>query len=156
MHFSEQLILMVILSAVLVIGAVLLVAILFLINLKRLLDEISPENRKVEPGYVFLMLIPLFNLVYGFILYPKISESIENEYNSRSKPLSGDSLRSLGLILAVLMLLSVVVNYVMEDLGGLIGLGYLVIFILYWVKSAGIKNELKRTGVSGRADILDL
>lgn len=57
----------------------LIPAIFFLLTLQKTLNAISPENRKMEPSNVWLMLIPLFNIVWQFIVVDKVSQSIGDE-----------------------------------------------------------------------------
>jgi len=115
----------------------IVVAVLYLLNLQNLLKRISVENRVVEPGNVWLMLIPIFNLVYAFILYPKISESIKNEFLKRGLSDSGDYGKSLGTAMAVLGLCGFI-----PILGGLASIANLVIWIIYWVKMSEYKSKL--------------
>lgn len=113
------------------------VAVLYLLTLQNLLKKVSSESRVIEPGKVWLMLIPLFNLVYAFILYPKISESVKNEFLKRGLADSGDYGRSLGTAMAVLGLCGFI-----PVLGGLAGFANLVIWIIYWVKMSEYKSKL--------------
>mgnify|MGYP001338995570 CR=1 FL=1 len=116
----------------------LVVAILYLLNLQNLMKSIKEENREVSPGNVWLMLIPLFSLVYAFILYPKISASVKKELESREMDTEGDGAKNLGLALAITGALSLI-----PVIGGLAGLANLVIFIMWWVKTAGFKNKFQ-------------
>jgi hypothetical protein len=115
----------------------IVVAVLYLLNLQNLLKIISPENRVVEPSNVWLMLIPLFNLVYAFILYPKISESVKNEFLKRGLADGGDYGKSLGTAMAVLGLCGFI-----PVLGGFASIAHLVIWIIYWVKMSEYKSKL--------------
>ena len=116
----------------------LVVAILYLLNLQNLMKSIKEENREVSPGNVWLMLIPLFSLVYAFILYHKISASVKKELESREMDTEGDGAKNLGLALAITGALSLI-----PVIGGLAGLANLVIFIMWWVKTAGFKNKFQ-------------
>lgn len=138
----------------LVLAISITVAVLYLLNLQNLLKEISPKNRQVEPGNVWLMLIPLFNVIYPFILYPKISDSTKAEYAARGLSPKGDFSRAIGITMPILGLCGWI-----PVLGGLAGLANLVLFIIFWVRTAEYKNELRRnpggTGMSVNPDLLD-
>ncbi len=139
----------------LILAGSITVAVLYLLNLQNLLKQISPENRSVEPGNVWLMFIPIFNLIYPFILYPKISESTYNEYSDRGLDTTGDFGKSIGLVMAICGVLGF-----LPFIGTLAGLAQFVLFIVFWVKTAGYKNELKNTpkskgGFSNSIDTLD-
>ena len=54
------------------IGIYLAIYIPYLLNLQNLLKECNEKNRQgFSPSNVWLMFIPLFNIVYAFILYGK-------------------------------------------------------------------------------------
>lgn len=148
---NDELLIVLIIAAI--IGIV--VAIFYLINLQNLLKEIAPGNRTVEPGNVWLMLIPLFSLIYGFILYPKVSESLKNEMEARELNEQSDYGRMLGLSMPILSLVGFI-----PVVGNLAGIANLVIMIVYWVKMANYKDKLQRSpavaGIIGSSgDLLD-
>ncbi len=119
----------------LIIGLIaLVVAIFYLLNLQNLMKSIKEENREVSPGNVWLMLIPVFSLIYAFILYPKISASVKKELESRG--MEGDGSKNLALALAITGALGVV-----PVVNTIAGLANLVIFIIWWSKTAGYKNK---------------
>lgn len=121
------------------------IAVLYLRNLQQLLEQVSEENRKMKPGQVWLLLIPLFTIVYAFIAYPKISDSLKAEYEHRGLPSKGDYLRTLGITMASLSAGSTVLGQIIPSLApllGLVNLAVVVIWIVYWVKAAQFKAEL--------------
>ncbi|TNF46819.1 MAG: hypothetical protein EP305_09910 [Bacteroidetes bacterium] len=133
----------------------LTIAILYLMNLQNLMKEVNQKNRQVEPGNVWLMLIPLFNIIYPFILYPKICDSVKAEFEFRGKPETGDYGRALGITMPILGLVGFV-----PFLGTFAGLANLVIFIIFWVKMAEYKNKLRNMpktgdGLSSSSDLID-
>lgn len=119
-------------------GGVITVAVLYLKNLQDTLKECDVKNQQVPPGNVWLMFIPLFNIIYPFILYPKISESLKSEFESRGNPQEGDYGRALGITLPILGVCGVI-----PILGIFAGIGNLVVFIIFWVKMAEFKNKLR-------------
>lgn len=141
----------------------LVVVILYLKTLQDTLHEISDHNRQMPAVNVWLMLIPIFNYIYPFIMYPKISESLRLEFEERGVSQPGDYLRSVGITMAVLGV-SGVLNFVGNPFLGIIvmlaGLAHLVLFIIYWTKIVGYKKMLidsfsQSKGLSGREDLLD-
>lgn len=138
-----------------IIAVAVLVSVLYLLTLQNVLKEIEPQNRVVEPSNVWLMFIPLFNLIYPFILYPKISDSLRNEFESRNLGKAGDYGRAIGITMPILSLCGWI-----PILGGLAGLANLILFIIFWVKMGEFKNELQRVpkmsnGLSNNKDLLD-
>ena len=110
----------------------LLPAIFFLLTLQKTLEAISTENRRIPPSNVWLMLIPLFNIVWQFIMVDKISESIAAECSklniSRNEP---KPTYNIGLAWNICNILSFL---------PFVGLAALVTFIIYWVKVAEYKK----------------
>jgi hypothetical protein len=53
--------------------------ILFIVTLQNTLKIISPENRKMRPGEVWLTLIPLFGVVWQLVVVSRIADSIRDE-----------------------------------------------------------------------------
>jgi hypothetical protein len=125
-------------SVALVVG--LVIQILFLMTLSKCLAQCAPRNRTMEPGSVWLNLIPLFNLVWMFITIIKISESLANEYRSRG--LHSDDPEFAKMTGILYMVFSF-----------FCGIVALIFFIMYWAKMAGYKNELMSSrGSSGGYD----
>jgi len=142
-----------IVGIILVVGLIFLVialaiAILYLRTLSKCLERCSPGNRTMEPGQVWLNLIPCFNLVWQFVTVIRISESLKNEFRSRGSRVTAteDYGRTLGLTYLIMNLLTAI-----PYLGMISGLVGLVCFIMYWVKIAGYSKELE-TGPSFRDD----
>jgi hypothetical protein len=122
------------------------VGILFLLTLQKCLSRIEPPNRTMEPGMVWLNLVPCFNIVWNFITVIRISESLEKEFRSRGMPVSGDYGRGIGLTFLICNLLGII-----PFVGLVTGLIGLVCWIVYWVKIAGFSKELAE-GPSFRDD----
>jgi hypothetical protein len=123
----------------------LVIEIFFLLTLSRALSRCSPENRTMEPGMVWLNLVPCLNLVWQFITVNRIAESLSNEFYARRMDRSGEDYgKSLGTTACVLNLLGII-PYV----GALFSLGGIVCGIIYWVKIAGYSRELAESGDSG-------
>ena len=62
------------------------VGIAFLLELQRAVERCAPANRALSPGQVWLNLIPLFNIVWQFILISRVSETLSREFASRGRP----------------------------------------------------------------------
>lgn len=149
---------------ILIVIGVILLFVFFLLNLQNLLKEVSPSNRLVPPANVWLMFIPLFNYIYPFILYPKISESVKREFQDRGLGSKGDFSKGLGITMAVLGIVALFNNLKISNaliiLGSLAAFANLVLFIIYWVKTAEYKKTLKMSPkgeavVGYSSDLLD-
>jgi hypothetical protein len=115
----------------------LTLAIFYLLTLMRALERCSPESRAMQPGMVWLNLIPCFNLVWQFFTVINVAKSLDAEFKKRNiavEPMPG---KSLGLAMCILNCCSII-----PYLGCLAGIGGLVCFIIYWVKIAGFSKQL--------------
>jgi len=121
-----------------VIIVVLLPAIFYLLTLQNTLKKVKKKNRTIEPGQVWLMLIPLFNIVWQFIMINRIADSLKSEFAERNISIKEDIPGAqIGIAYCILILcVSVPV------LGRLAYLGGLICWIIYWVKISNYKNQL--------------
>jgi hypothetical protein len=115
---------------------VLIPFILFLLTLQKTLQTISPENRKMPPGNVWLMLIPLFNIVWQFIVVSRIADSLRDECLRLNIPVNEQRpTHAIGLTYCICNIVS-----------GLIPifgpLAALTIWIMYWIKVNQYKKLL--------------
>jgi len=93
-------------------GIFLLIAILFLLNLQNTFKAAAPENRKLPPNNVWLLLIPLFNFFYFFIVVRRLTETIIAEYYAKGQPLENPKpTYAVGMALAVLMVVSLAISF---------------------------------------------
>jgi hypothetical protein len=124
------------------------VAILFLLTQYNTLKAIQPQNRAMSPGEVWLQLIPLFNLVWQFIVVQRISESISRELSSstfsfeESQPIQiyqqgNRPTYQIGMATCVLNVLGLV-----PLLGALARLAGVICWIIYWVQLSSYKNQI--------------
>ncbi len=117
----------------------LAIAIVYLLTLHKCLGRVSPQNRAMAPGLVWLNLIPLVGLVWNFFVVLNISKSLVAEGQTRGINL-GDGGKTVGLVMAILVACSIIPLVNM-----LTGIGALVFWILYWVKIAGYSNQLAQS-----------
>jgi len=135
-----------------VIAIVLIPAIFFLITQQNTLKAILPENRTMNPGEVWLQLIPIFGWVWQFFVVARISDSIRNEYNSWASDTIFSSegreqinftytrpTYGIGLAMCICNCC-----FIVPCLGYLAMLGALVCWIIYWVQLADWKGRVQR------------
>lgn len=134
------------------IGAAIGIAIqiFFCLTLSKALQQVRPKLREMEPGQVWLLLIPLFNLYWVFVVTGKVPESLKSEFYERGMRKRGDDYgANLGKWYAICMIASII-----PCVGSIIGLVGVVMWIMFWVKIAGLSKELRedRGGGGGRDD----
>ena len=115
----------------------LTVTIFYVLTLRNCLRQVRPENRRFEPNNTWLLLIPLFSLVYNFFVVKGISESLRNEYEQLGESPTTAPTYQLGLSYAIASCLTWV-----PMVGSFIGIGAFVLFIIYWVQIHGHKNRI--------------
>src|SRR5271157_1358562 len=119
----------------LVVLAILAPAIFFLLTLRKTLARCSEQSHPPSPGSVWLMLIPLVNVVYQFILVGHIAKSLGNEFTRRG--IAEPNLRqvkSVGMLVCVLDILAQFpFGQIATGLQILIAITALICWIIYWV-----------------------
>lgn len=129
----------------------LVAMIFFLIAQQNLLKAIQPQNRKMSPGEVWLQLIPLFNLVWQFIVVARIADSIRNEISDRTvnsflgiaDPVFANDLKprptyDMGLAYCILSLCGCI-----PFLGSFASLAGVICWIIYWTQIVAYKNKFR-------------
>jgi hypothetical protein len=116
----------------LVLVFMLVPAVFYLLTLQKALARCSEQARTTSPESVWLMLIPLFNVVYQFILVANIARSLSNEFARRGiAHADREPGKSIGIAMCVLN-----IGAVIPVLWIPLGLAGLVCWIVYWVKIA--------------------
>ncbi len=99
--------------------------------------RVPAEHRKIDPLAVWLLLIPLFNLVWNFFVYRRIPQSYCSYFNAQGVQGKGDCGETIGLWLAICYACSIIpcVNYIA-------GPAALVLLIIFLVKIMGLRGEI--------------
>src|SRR5947207_2203521 len=99
--------------------------------------RIPPQFRKMEPGLVWLLLIPLVPLVWNFFVYQRLPESFQAYFGSVGRTDVGDCGRGIGMAYSICYIGALVpcINYVA-------GPAALVLLIIFLVKVIGLKNQI--------------
>ena len=118
-----------ILTGVLMVTAIMMVPLIFYcLTLQKALNRCSPENRAMNPGMVWLMFIPIFNIVWHFLIVLNMAKSLGAEFRKRGAAEDPNPGQTLGLIMCVSALIC-----------GPVGL---ICWIMYWVKIADYSSKL--------------
>ena len=122
-----------------VIGVMLIPKIFYLISLQKTLNEVSNENRKMQPNFVWLVLIPIFGLIWEFIVVNGIASSLQDEFKKRNIKVSEEKPgRTIGLTYCILFCCSII-----PLIGVIAGIAGFVCWIIYWVKINNYRIELQ-------------
>ena len=118
-----------VLTIVLIVMAVLLVPkIFYLLTLQKAFNRCSPECRAMNPGRVWLMLIPIFGLAWHFFVVLNMAKSLGCEFQKRSIAEDPNPGQTLGLVMCI-------GNLICGPVG-------LICWIIYWVKIAGYSSKI--------------
>jgi len=134
------------LTVFLILVSYLIPTIFYFISLQRALEAVSAENRQMPPGQVWLSLIPIFNFVWMFFVVSKIAESFRleclrlNIATTETRPSQG-----IGNTKNILRLCSFI-----PVLGIIANLGFIVCWILHWLKV----NEYKNLIIANRDNVI--
>jgi hypothetical protein len=104
---------------------------------------IPRQFREVEPGLVWLLLIPCFPLVWNFFVFPKIASGYQRYFHATGNHQNGDCGAGLALWFCLCAVFSVVplVQYVAA-------LAWFVLVIILLVKFWDLKGQVER-GAAG-------
>jgi hypothetical protein len=116
----------------------LIPAILYILTLQKALLKCAESSRTMQPGMVWLLLVPLFNIVWNFFVVFGIANSLKNEFARKgiptSEPLPG---QPIGLAMSICACCGFIPIF-----GLLAGIAYLVLWIIYWIKVADFSRRL--------------
>lgn len=105
------------------------------------LRALPAEYRLMEPPMVFLLLIPCFNLVWNFFVYPQISRSYQNYFRDHGRHDVGSCGEGIGIAYGVCAVLVSIpcLNYIT---GIFCGPAMLVLLIIYLAQLHGLKKQV--------------
>jgi len=132
--FQELLLVMFVCFAI-----VLIPAIFYLLTLQNALKAVEPANRTMAPSNVWLLFIPVFNIVWIFIVINAIGTSFKNQYEKYGVFKAERPTYGIGIAMAILEICSFI---------PLVGLAALVCWIIHWVQVNQHKNEILRLQAS--------
>ena len=102
---------------------------------------IPQQFRKMEPGMVWLLLIPCFNIVWLFFVLPRLAQSFKAYFDSIGRTDVGNCGETLGWTCAGAVVGQVVLSWV-PVINLLAMLTTLILMIVYLVKAAGLKKQV--------------
>jgi hypothetical protein len=116
----------------------LIALILYLLTLQKALKKCAPTSRTMEPGRVWLTVIPLFGLVWHFIVVMNVAKSLGNEFARLGipcpEPAPGQPIGLASCVCNCCIFIPL--------LGGIAGIAGLVLWAVYWVKIAKYSRAL--------------
>lgn len=108
--------------------------------LSKPLKVVPEQYRLISPGMVWLLMIPVFSLIWAFFVYPPVSKSLKKLADAQGDRTVGDCGETIGWVYCGLCVAAVI-----PYLGVLCGIAAIVLVILYLVKVNTIANQLNLT-----------
>lgn len=101
------------------------------------LKKVPAQHRKMEPGLVWLLMIPCFPIIWNFFVFQRIPDSFKSYFDSVGRTDVGDCGKGLGLAYAICVACGLIpfLNYIA-------GPAALVLLIINLVKMNELKNKI--------------
>jgi len=129
---------LIILIVIIALAIAIIPMIFFLLHLQKILNKCNINNRGMDPGMVWLNLIPLFNWGWMFYTIFKITDSLKAEFKERNIiPDDSEFSHPIGLAYCITCVCSII-----PFLGYLSAIACLVLWIIYWVKTYKYSKQL--------------
>lgn len=106
-------------------------------NFKR----IPQEHRLMEPAMVWLLMIPCFNVIWNFFVFPRLSKSFEGYFQAQGIVEAGDCNYKLAMAYCIVCAVTVFLGWI-PCIGPIIGIGGLVLLIIMLVQFNSLKNRI--------------
>jgi hypothetical protein len=120
----------------------LAIAIPFALTFRNALRAVSIENREMRPEQAWLLLIPILNIYWTFIVNSKLSSSFQKDFRDRGFALDNRPTYRIGLSYGILTALSYLPSNIIPFVSISTFLPALICWIFYWVKVAEYKKRL--------------
>jgi hypothetical protein len=118
--------------------AVLAAGIAYIAFLSGVLSKCAPSSRTMQPGTVWLLLIPLFNLIWHFTVVTVVAKSLGNEFRLRNIPPSDpEPGKRVGIAMCICGACGII-----PILNLIAIIPHLVLWIVYWAKIAEFSRKL--------------
>src|SRR6185436_16331141 len=106
------------------------------------LRALPPQFRLMEPGMVWLLLIPCFSFVWMFFVYTRIAKSYQNYFRSLGRYDVGDGGEMIGLWYCICFCCRLI-----PCIGWISGIAAIVLLIVYLIQVGGLKSQVMASAV---------
>jgi hypothetical protein len=133
--------------------SVVIPAVFYIRTLQRALERCSPASRTMPPYKVWLLLIPLFNLIWHFFVVSNVARSLGNEFESRNaRNAALKPGKWVGIAMCILHVSDAIAalgerfgntSFGLLALAPVLWLAGLICWIVYWAKISGYSRALR-------------
>ena len=113
------------------------IAIFIIVLISGALKKIPPQYREMEPGMVWLLLIPCVSVVWTFFVAIQVPKSFQNYFESQGRTEFGDCGAKIGLWYAISVIASL-----LPYVGLVSAMASPVLLIILLVKIMSLKRAL--------------
>ncbi|HXD88309.1 MAG TPA: hypothetical protein VN641_17605 [Urbifossiella sp.] len=116
----------------------------FLSSVDRVLKRVDPENRRMDPGQVWLNIFPFFNCIWLIVTVERVGESLRNEFLARGQFRKSESYgKTSGL--AAVCLWAFGVPFVIGESPCVLAVWILAVIysIVYWLQISSYARRLR-------------
>jgi heme/copper-type cytochrome/quinol oxidase subunit 2 len=117
--------------------ALLIAYILFVVSLQNTLKLIKYKNRLMQPGSVWLTLIPVFNYFWQFVLVYRVTHSIKNELRTKGVLVNHSSFLATGRAACIFGCVAII-----NELAIVCGLCSVACWIAFWYKVNSHRKQI--------------
>jgi divalent metal cation (Fe/Co/Zn/Cd) transporter len=112
------------------------IAVFYILTMQKALNLAGPRHQKMQPNMVWLMLIPVVNLVWHFFVVKHVSDSIKS-WAAENGASVDDAGYTVGLITCIAHCCGIIpfINLLAGPVG-------LICWIIWWVKIAGFNKVM--------------
>lgn len=128
------------LALILTLWFTLLAGILYLLTLQNALKKCAPASRTMEPWKVWLVAIPVFGLVWHFVVVTNIAKSLRNEFARLGIPCP-ESTPGQTIGLAACACNCFIFVPLLGRFAAIVGF---VLWIAYWIRIANYSRDLEK------------
>jgi hypothetical protein len=117
----------------------------YLATLSDALKKCAPDSRTMNPGKVWLTLIPIFGQIWQFVVVMNVTKSLEAEYARREIPRpEGHMGRNIGLAKCICECYIFIpkIDHFVALVVSVLALASLMLWIIYWIRVAGYSRVL--------------
>ena len=122
-----------------ILAVYLLVYVFFCITFTRAMSQVSPTNRRIAPGLIWLTLIPWLGTIWMIFMTIFAAESFANEQRSRGATDPGKPTMAMGLVFSITGVLGLI-----PFIGTFLRLISFVFWIIYWVQLGMQRSTLMK------------
>lgn len=108
----------------------LLVNVVVCIFLHKLYNGVPAQHRRMAPGLVWLLLIPLFGVIWNFIVFPKLSRSYQACFEASGDTSAGTCHSGLAWTYAILSACTYIPLFCIPVMAGPAALIVLIVYIV--------------------------